>query len=173
MSVRVRALGAADAQAYWDVRYATLSSDPFAFGTTAERFAALPLEQVAERVTPSDTRVSFGAFLSGPDGQEALVGILTLVRLDSPGFAHRADVLGVAVLREARGQGAGDALMRAALDHARSWEGLTSLHLAVTDTQAAARRLYERHGFQVWGTQPDAIRRAGQVLQEHFMWRPL
>ena len=96
MSVSVRALGAADAQAYWDVRYATLSSDPFAFGTTAERFAALPLEQVAERVTPSDTRVSFGAFLSGPDGQEALVGILTLVRLDSPGFAHRADVLGVA-----------------------------------------------------------------------------
>ncbi len=83
---------------------------------------------------------------------------------------HRASVFGVSVSPEARGQGCGDALLRAALAHARTWEGVTSVHLSVTETQAAARRLYARHGFRAWGTQPDAVRDdAGRALSEHHL----
>ncbi|ACO47206.1 GNAT family N-acetyltransferase [Deinococcus deserti] len=166
--LQVRLLDTADAAVYREVRLSALRSDPLAFLTTADEFAARSLDSVADRLTPSDTATSFGAFLDGH-----LVGLLTLAREKPAIFAHRVNVFGVSVLSSARGRGCGDALMRAALTQAMTWAGVTSLHLAVMDTQHAARRLYERHGFTVWGTQPDAVRRDGQVLSEHWMWRAL
>ncbi|MFC4638729.1 GNAT family N-acetyltransferase [Deinococcus hohokamensis] len=166
--IQLRVLNPDDAAAYREVRLSTLQSDPNAYITTAEEFAARPRASVAERLGPSETVVTLGGFVAGE-----LVGILTLVRLERPGLDHRAEVMGVGVLPRARGQGCGDILMRGALAQARTWSGVSSLHLAVMETQHAARRLYERHGFAVWGTQPDAVRRDGQVLSEHWLWRPL
>ncbi|GGK28366.1 N-acetyltransferase [Deinococcus malanensis] len=167
-TVEVRLLGPANGVAYREVRLSALRSDPLAFLTTADEFAARSLENVSDRLMPSDTAANLGAFLDG-----RLVGILTLAREKPAIFAHRVNIYGVSVLTSARGRGCGHTLMEAALAHARTWPGVTSLHLAVMDTQHAARRLYERHGFAVWGTQPDAVRRDGQVLSEHWMWRAL
>ncbi|PTA67697.1 GNAT family N-acetyltransferase [Deinococcus arcticus] len=165
MSLQIRRLTLADAPAYREARLAALRADPAAFVTTAEQFAAWPLERLAVRLAPGAPGVTFGAFLSGE-----LVGLLTLMREESPAQAHRVNVFSVSVAPAARGQGVGVGLVRAAIDHARTWPGVTSLHLTVTDTQHAARRLYERCGFRVWGTQPDALRRDGQVYEEHWMW---
>lgn len=33
----------------------------------------------------------------------------------------------------------------------------------------AARRLYERHGFQVWGIEPDGIRAEGESARIDYM----
>ncbi|MFC4426509.1 GNAT family N-acetyltransferase [Deinococcus navajonensis] len=166
--VQVRVLNREDAAAYREVRLATLQSDPLAYITTAEEFMCRPLASVAERLAPGESGATLGAYAEGE-----LLGILTLMRLDREGLEHRVEMMGVGVLPCARGQGVADALMRGALAHARTWRGVTSLHLAVMETQHAARRLYERHGFRVWGTQPDAVRRGEQVLSEHWMWRPL
>ena len=160
----VRVLDAADASEYREVRLAALNSDPLAFLTSAAEFGARALEDVAARLRPSRQSVTFGALLDG-----TLVGLLTLAREAAPVVAHRANVYGVSVAPAARGQGCGDALMRSALEHVHTWPGVTSLHLAVMDTQPAAQRLYERHGFQVWGRQPDAVRRDGRVLSEVWM----
>jgi len=160
----VRVLTAADAPAYRAVRLLTLQTDPCAFLTTAPEFAARPLETVAARLEPGANAVTFGAFL----GRE-LVGILTVTREERPALRHRANVFGVAVLPACRGQGCGDALLRAGVAQVRRWEGVTSLHLGVMETQKAARRLYERHGFRVWGTQPDALRVSGQSIGDHHM----
>ena len=162
----IRVLTVADAPAYCAVRLAALQNDPLAFVTTAEEFAARTLESVAEQLAPRPEAVTFGAFLGGE-----LVGLMTVARESRPSIRHRANIYGVSVLPAARGQGCGDALMRAALAKAQELEGVTSLHLAVTETQAAARRLYERHGFRVWGTQPDALRHGGQSYSEHWLWR--
>lgn len=164
--IEVRALSAADAPAYREVRHATLSSDPQAFVTTAAEFAARPLENVAAQIAPKDHAVTFGAFLNGE-----LVGILSMVRETRPSIRHRADIYGVGVLEKARAQGAGDTLMRSAIAQAQAWEGVSILYLAVTETQSAARRLYERHGFSVWGTQPDAVQHGGKLLCEYWMSR--
>lgn len=147
------------------MRLAALQSDPLAFLTNAEEFSARPLEALAERLAPSERVANFGAFLNGE-----LVGLLTLFRETPPIMAHRVNIVGVSVAPHARGQGCADALMRAAIECARNWPGVTSLHLAVMETQAAARNLYERHGFQVWGRQPDAVRRDGRALAEDWMW---
>ena len=34
---------------------------------------------------------------------------------------------------------------------------------------APARRLYERAGFEIWGTEPEALRHDGQSVAEHHM----
>ncbi len=165
----VRQLTAGDAVTYREVRLAALRQDPDAFITTAAEFGARALETVAAQLTPRPAAVTYGAFVGG-----GLVGLLTLLREERPRLAHRASIVGVSVAAQARSQGCGDALVRAALAHARGWDGVTSVHLAVTETQAAARRLYERHGFRVWGTQPDAVRDgAGRALAEHHLWLPM
>lgn len=163
--LKVRWLTAGDAAAYREARLAALRADPAAFITTAAEFGARTLESIAAQITPREVFITYGAFLG-----DELVGLLTLAREERPRLAHRAFIVGVSVAPEARRQGCGDALLRAALAQARTWGGVTSLHLAVTETQTAARRLYERHGFQVWGTQPDAIRDgAGRSLSEHHL----
>lgn len=162
----VRALTAADAPAYRAVRLASLQNDPAAFITTAAEFAARTLPDVAERLAPTDLAVTFGAF-----AEAELVGLLTVARESRPSLTHRANVFGVSVLPAARGRGAGGALLEAGLAQIRTWAGVTVVLLGVTETQHAARRLYERHGFTVWGTQPDAVQDAdGKRLAEHHMW---
>ena len=48
--------------------------------------------------------------------------------------------------------------MGAAVAYARELPGVTSVHLVVTETQHAARRLYESLGFQYWGSEPEGLR---------------
>ncbi|BBN96188.1 acetyltransferase [Deinococcus grandis] len=163
-AVQVRRLTPGDAPAYRAARLAALQADPAAFMMTAPEFAAQPEDALAARLAPDAAGVTLGAFV---DGQ--LLGLLTLVRETAPPLAHRVNVYGVSVAPGARGQGLGAALVRAGVALARSWVGVTSLHLAVMDSQDAARRLYERCGFRVWGTQPDAVRRDGRVHAEHWL----
>ncbi|WP_229784571.1 GNAT family N-acetyltransferase [Deinococcus radiotolerans] len=160
----VRRLTPQDAPAYRVARRAALQADPAAFLTNAHEFAALTDDALAARLAPDAAGVTLGAFVDGE-----LLGLLTLVRDTAPPLAHRVNVYGVSVTPQARGQGLGEALVRAGVDLARSWAGVTSLHLAVMDSQEAARRLYERCGFRVWGIQPDAVRRDGRVHAEHWM----
>lgn len=164
--IKVRALTASDAEIYRAVRLAALQNDPLAFVTTADEFAARSLENIAAQIDHKEHAVTFGAFLGGE-----LVGILAVIRENRPSIRHRADIYGVAVLPPARGQGCGDALLRAAIAQAEEWGEVTSLSLGVMETQHAAQRLYERHGFQVWGKQPDAVKHAGQTYSEYWMWR--
>ncbi|OWL95399.1 GNAT family N-acetyltransferase [Deinococcus indicus] len=160
----VRRLTPADAPAYRAARLAALHADPAAFLASAAEFTALDDAALAARLAPDAPGVTLGAFLDTD-----LVGLLTLVREAAPPLAHRVNVYGVSVALTARGQGVGAALVQAGVELARSWAGVTSLHLAVMDSQAAALRLYERAGFRVWGTQPDAVRRDGRVYAEHWL----
>ncbi|MFJ7588979.1 GNAT family N-acetyltransferase [Streptomyces sp. NPDC097617] len=53
----------------------------------------------------------------------------------------------LAVAHEARGQGAGDALVRACIERARAIEGVTGLVLSTQRSMAGAHRIYVRLGF--------------------------
>lgn len=58
----VRLLRAADAAAYREVRLSALCSDPLAFLTTADEFAARSLDSVADRLTPRTRLPVLGRF---------------------------------------------------------------------------------------------------------------
>jgi len=58
-----------------------------------------------------------------------------------------AEIRTLAVRREARGRGAGEALVRACVDRARATAGCSSVVLSSQRAMHSAHRLYERLGF--------------------------
>ena len=84
-------------------------------------------------------------FLARVDGR--IVGSLTLAMFRIP-TGIRAWIEDVVVDESARGHGAGEALNRAALDHARA-NGAVTVDLTSRPSREAANRLYRRLGFQL------------------------
>jgi RimJ/RimL family protein N-acetyltransferase len=68
-----------------------------------------------------------------------------------------------------RGKGIAAELMQGVIQHARSLPGVSWVLLSVSSAAPGARRLYERLGFQLWGTEPDALRYEGQSVVENHM----
>ncbi|MFI9614644.1 GNAT family N-acetyltransferase [Streptomyces sp. NPDC052023] len=58
-----------------------------------------------------------------------------------------AEIRMLAVAREARGRGVGEALVRACIDRARTTDGCTGIVLSTQRTMHTAHRIYERLGF--------------------------
>lgn len=72
-----------------------------------------------------------------------------------------AYVEALAVAEDARGRGIGTALLEAAIDEATR-RGASAVVLEVVDTNPAARRLYERLGFErAWGVRTGALTAGG------------
>jgi ribosomal protein S18 acetylase RimI-like enzyme len=102
-------------------------------------------------------------------GGEELVGYLILgpwVALESA--AHVAEVRGLAVAPGRQGEGIGGRLLEAAIERSRR-ESVRRLVLRVLSTNAAARRLYERHGFEVEGTHREAFLLQGAYVDDLLM----
>ena len=159
LSPTIRQLRDPDASVYRELRLQALREDPAAYLTSAEEYQVRTLEEVASRLVPTSERFTLGAFVNGE-----LQGMATLVRSRSPRQRHRAEVFAVYVAPESRGSGLGHALMTELTRQARIMPGLAVLGLGVTETQTAARRLYERLGFVVWGVEDDVLRLHGRSL---------
>ena len=98
-------------------------------------------DQVAEIVhSPVST-----LFVARDGDNRQIVGTLTLVLFRIPSGV-RAWIEDVIVAEEARGQGCGEALNRAALDAART-AGARTVELTSRPSREAANRLYRRIGF--------------------------
>jgi ribosomal protein S18 acetylase RimI-like enzyme len=98
-------------------------------------------EELAEIIaSPATTLFLARAGEGGP-----IVGTLTLVVFRIP-TAVRAWIEDVVVSEEARGQGGGEALSRAALD-AAAGAGARTVELTSRPSREAANRLYQRIGF--------------------------
>src|SRR5690606_20358351 len=91
-----------------------------------------------------DTAV-LGAF------ERDLVGMLWFAREVRVKLAHKGSIWRTFVRKEFRGQGVGTKLLQTAIAHARDLSDLEVIRLCVSDRSPDARKLYERHGFRVWG----------------------
>jgi ribosomal protein S18 acetylase RimI-like enzyme len=102
------------------------------------------------------------------DGEE-LIGYLILgpwVALESA--AHVAEVNGLAVAPDRQGEGIGARLLAAAIERSRR-ESVRRLVLRVLSTNPGARRLYERHGFEVEGARREAFLLEGTYVDDLLM----
>ena len=158
----IRRLGPADAAAYREIRLEGLQRHPEAFGSSYESEAGLSLEEFADRT------VAVTTFAAERDGR--LLGIVGLARETMAKRLHRGTLVRMYVRPEARGTGAADALVLAVLDQARA-EGLDAVLLAVIPEAAAARRLYDRHGFTVYGVEPGALRIGDRAYDDELRIR--
>ena len=163
--MEIRVLSASDAASYFALRLGGLKESPQAFGRSAEEYRLEPLEAVAAGLGEvACERVTFGAFLDGE-----LVGAMTLVRDSGRNKRHKAFLVAVYVSPTVRGQRVGETLLVALLDWARAAPGLRQIHLSVSLTQTAARRLYAAQGFRVYGLEPRAMIVNGQDVDEELM----
>ena len=89
----------------------------------------------------------FRAETADADGNNPILGMLSLATFEIP-TGVRAWVEDVVVDEAARGQGAGFALVEAAVEHAKT-VGARTVDLTSRPTREAANRLYQRAGFQL------------------------
>jgi RimJ/RimL family protein N-acetyltransferase len=96
-----------------------------------------------------------------------LVGRLSIGRDPHPASTHVADV-GLMVAHDARRQGVGTALLRAAVDWARG-AGIRKLELHVFPWNEAAIALYDAFGFEREGYRKGHYRRGGERVDAILM----
>ncbi|MCX8023829.1 MAG: GNAT family N-acetyltransferase [Thermanaerothrix sp.] len=100
-----------------------------------------PTRQELEEMVNSDASILFLA----RDENGQIVGTLTLVVFRIP-TGRRAWIEDVVVDEAARGRGSGEALTRAALEHAAQL-GVKTVDLTSRPSREAANRLYQKIGF--------------------------
>jgi RimJ/RimL family protein N-acetyltransferase len=159
----IRALTEDDLDAYVTLRREALLDAPLAFAASPEDDFASSQTELARQMKKAPDWVIFGAFAEG------LIGTVGLIRDRHLKAAHKMHLWGMYVTPAARGKGVAAELLQAAIDHARATEGIEWIFLGVTAAAPAARRLYERAGFEIWGTEPDALRQGNQSVVEHRM----
>jgi RimJ/RimL family protein N-acetyltransferase len=159
----VRLLAPHDAALYWPLRLRALREHPEAYLTSYEESIGTPLDEVAERLARPSS-VIYGAFEA-----DQIVGCAGAFREERGKVRHKATIVGVYVAPEARGRGVGREVVGAAMAHARGWEGVTQLHLAVAVPNEPAQRLYRSLGFRPFGLEPRAIKLPDRYVDEEHM----
>jgi len=125
-----------------DLRLRALRDAPEAFASTFELERHLPAEYWRARLLAADT---FLCRLGSEAWGSELAPVGLVVVQIAPGLAEEAKLVSLWVDPGARRLGAADTLMAAALTSATAHG--RHLKLYVVETNVAARRLYERHGF--------------------------
>lgn len=160
---QIRRLDPDDAEDAAALRRYALRDRPFAFLSSPEDDPVSTADAMRQLLERGVADVLFGAFDPG------LCGMVGLARDRHLKSAHKAHLWGVFVHPRARRRGVARRLIAAALDHARTLEGVNLVHLGVSEKTPEARALYESMGFQVWGVEPDCIRIDGRPAREFHM----
>ena len=158
--IEVRRLTVADLAAFRRLHRLGLECDPLSFVESVAEDASRP---DADVVGPIERGEAWGAFDDG-----ALIAKLTI---DAPPFAalaHTRWLHGVVAHPESRGSGAARALVRAAIEAARS-AGALRILLWVSAENVRARSFYEALGFHETGRAPGGIRFGERSIDDVIM----
>lgn len=166
MTMEIRLLEEQDAKEYWALRKEALTQDPGAFGETYTEATSHdnPVERI-EKIIKRDHEHIFGAFID-----ERLLGIATLTIETTVKTQHRGYIGSVYVSPDARGNGAGAAIMKAIIAWAHAHDHLEKLDLGVFTSNQRAFELYKKLGFEVIGVDKKSIRdEDGAFIDEYLM----
>ena len=163
----IHRLAPADAASYRALMLQAYARHPEAFTSTVEERAALPLEWWHRRL---DARPDANEMVLAATDGDRMMGVAGLSFETRTRSRHKATLFGMYVADAFRQRGVGEALVRAALEHARSRAGVRLVQLTVTEGNRSARALYERCGFVAFGVEPLAIAVGDRFLGKVHMW---
>ncbi|RSK26580.1 GNAT family N-acetyltransferase [Bacillus sp. HMF5848] len=154
-----------DAKQYWDLRLEALDQNPEAFATSYEEAIQRenPIDGVAKNLT-NEGNFTFGSFKN-----EELVGVVTLLQETPIKLSHRANILAMYVSPKMRGEGIGEKLLLEAIEQAKSINSIEKINLTVVTTNERAKKLYEKLGFKVFGTEIKALKINENYYDEDYM----
>ncbi|MGD9617082.1 MAG: N-acetyltransferase family protein [Alphaproteobacteria bacterium] len=161
--ITVRQLTLADAALFREIRLDGLRRDPDAFASTFEEENEKELSFFAERLTTS-------AVFAASRGRETL-GVAGFYVQPGPKHGHKGLMWGMYVRPRMRGAGIGARLIEAVIDHARCRVEL--IQLRVISDNPAARRLYQRFGFEEYGLERRAAKYRGRYHDDVLMAKML
>jgi RimJ/RimL family protein N-acetyltransferase len=153
-----------DASTLRALRLRALANSPTAFGSDLSEDEAKPESVWAERCAPTPRSAIFVA----TDDAGALVGMTGIVTDGRVKTGHLANIWGVFVAPEARGNRVGVRLIEAALDWARA-RGLRRASLSVEARNAPAISTYLKAGFTVYGVDREVLLIDGKFYDELLM----
>ena len=159
----IRALSAADAEAYRAIRLEALQPAPDAFASSHEEESARPLEVFQERLAGEFGGITFAAFVDGE-----IAGTAGGVREDRLKTRHKLLLVGVYVRPAWRGRSLGEQLVGRVLQHARELGDIRIVQLKVACDNRPACALYERLGLTIYGIERRAIKLGERFIDEEL-----
>lgn len=165
--IQVRRVGPGEWETLRLVRLAALADAPEAFGSTTARELALGEAEWRRRAESAPN------FIAWRDDDP--VGLVTVIGPPGPGEERPVrewELVSMWVSPQARGSGAADLLVSAAVEAAAA-ESAGLLVLWVADGNARARAFYLRAGFRPAGVRQTYQRQDGSAFEEEQLIMPL
>lgn len=157
--MEIKLLTKNDLKSWKKLRLLALQDSPESFVSSYEEECYYTKKDRENGLEKSDI---FGAFING-----ILVGSAGFYSLTTLKTKHRGVLFGMYIMPEYRSQGVASALVQAVIAHAKP--RVLQIHLMCTVDNLSALRLYEKHGFKTYGTEPNALNVVGQFFDEHLM----
>jgi ribosomal protein S18 acetylase RimI-like enzyme len=82
---------------------------------------------------------------------------------------HKGRIYAVYVSSMHRGKGVGRALVTELIERVKCDPSIEQILLAVASSQSAAKRLYRNLGFEIYGTEPNALKIGSTYVDEDHM----
>lgn len=152
---------------YRDIRLEGLRLSPEAFGSSHEEEASRDDEEFARRLE-RPPGIMFGAFDGDVAGLASLVAIAGCYCDNTLKSRHKLLLVGMYVRPAYRRLGLGARLIGRIMQHARNTEGVAVIQLGVACDNHAARELYEKMGFAVYGIERKALKVDGKFIDEEL-----
>jgi ribosomal protein S18 acetylase RimI-like enzyme len=161
MDVDIRRLTVDDLDLFRDIRAEALQTHPQKFGSREE-------DEGEETMLAAYRHWLNGAIL-GAFGRGSLIGVAGFYVSPDRRSRHRGHFFTVYVKEDGRGKGVGDRLIKELLAQAEAC--VEQVHLEVLVEATAAIRTYKRNGFEIYGTDPAAVRIGEATYDKYFMVR--
>lgn len=163
MTIDIRLLDTADAEAFRDLRLRSLRDHPDVYHSTPEEWGD-DIERYRNRIAANDVA---GAF---DEGRLVAFAVLAVGQARTGAKQrHKSEVWSVYTAPEMRGRGVGRRVMEFVISRARE-RGLEALVLSAVTSNAAAVGLYQRLGFETFGLEKGVIKLpGGRYVDEHLM----
>ncbi len=157
--MKIKLLTEKDWHIWRALRLESLQNSPESLASSYEEAENFSQKEWEDKLTKS---AIFGAFIDNK-----LIAGAGFRRLNRLKTMHRGDLFAMYVTPKYRGQGIASQLIKTVINHARS--RVIQLHLTCVTNNESAAKLYQKHGFKIYGTEPRSLKIDDTFFDEYLM----